>query len=144
MKGSGSALCVLRAAFVSESRVMKSPFPGLDPFIEARGGLWKDFHDDLISGIKHRLAPLLPEHYVVRTGERSYVERIDVERPNRFVIMEALLDAEAREVFLEIYELHPERRLVTAIEVLSPPTNAPAPLAGGSTVANARPCSAAR
>ena len=47
-------------------------FPGMDPFIEACG-LWEDFHHDLISEIKKVLADLLPERYVVRTGERSYI-----------------------------------------------------------------------
>jgi hypothetical protein len=51
---------------------MKSPFPGMDPFIEDRG-LWPDFHDDLIAEIKRSLAARLPERYFVQTGERSYV-----------------------------------------------------------------------
>ncbi len=51
---------------------MKSPFPGMDPYIEA-GGLWADFHDDLIAEIKRSLAARLPERYFVQTGERSYV-----------------------------------------------------------------------
>ena len=51
---------------------MKSPFPGMDPYIEA-AGLWGDFHDDLIAEIKRALAPLLPERYAVRTQERSYI-----------------------------------------------------------------------
>ena len=51
---------------------MKSPFPGMDPYIEA-SGLWADFHDDLIAEIKRSLAARLPERYFVQTGERSYV-----------------------------------------------------------------------
>jgi hypothetical protein len=51
---------------------MKSPFPGMDPFVEDRG-LWPDFHDDLIAEIKRSLAALLPERYFVQTGERAYV-----------------------------------------------------------------------
>src|SRR5205823_4704987 len=51
---------------------MKSPFPGMDPFIEDRG-LWPDFHDDLIAEIKRSLAARLPERYFVQTGERSYI-----------------------------------------------------------------------
>jgi hypothetical protein len=50
---------------------MKSPFPGMDPYIESCG-LWGDFHDDLINEIKRALAGAAPEHYYVRTGERSY------------------------------------------------------------------------
>src|SRR5215467_6449187 len=51
---------------------MRSPFPGMDPYIEARH-LFEDFHHDLISEIKASLASRLPERYVVRAGERSYV-----------------------------------------------------------------------
>lgn len=51
---------------------MRSPFPGMDPYIEACH-LWEDFHHDLLIEIKHALAPLLPARYVVRAGERSYM-----------------------------------------------------------------------
>lgn len=51
---------------------MKSPFPGMDPFIEGCG-LWEDFHDDLIHGIKAGLNHQLPKGYVARTSERAYV-----------------------------------------------------------------------
>ncbi len=55
---------------------MRSPFPGMDPYIEACG-LWGDFHHDLISEIKHALARAAPEHYLVRAGERSYVVLVE-------------------------------------------------------------------
>ncbi|MCI0456471.1 MAG: DUF4058 family protein [Gemmataceae bacterium] len=51
---------------------MKSPFPGMDPYIEARG-LWEDFHHHLIEQVFQALAASVPEHYMVRTGERAYV-----------------------------------------------------------------------
>lgn len=51
---------------------MKSPFPGMDPYIEACG-LFEDFHFDLIGEIKTELARLLPDRYLVKTGERAYV-----------------------------------------------------------------------
>lgn len=51
---------------------MRSPFPGMDPYIEACY-LWDDFHHNLISGIQNARAPVLPKRYVVRAGERSYV-----------------------------------------------------------------------
>ena len=57
---------------------MKSPFPGMDPYIEACG-LWEDFHHDLIAEIKHALAQAAPERYVVRTGERSYLVLVESE-----------------------------------------------------------------
>jgi hypothetical protein len=55
-----------------EDKLMKSPFPGMDPYIEYCG-LWADFHDDLVAEIKRDLAPVLPERYFVQLGERSYV-----------------------------------------------------------------------
>jgi hypothetical protein len=57
---------------------MRSPFPGVDPYIEGCG-LWGDFHPDLITEIKRRLAPRLPPHYLVRQGERPYVSLVEEE-----------------------------------------------------------------
>jgi hypothetical protein len=51
---------------------MKSPFPGMDPFVEGCG-LWSDFHTKLIGEIERALAVTLPERYFIQTGERSYV-----------------------------------------------------------------------
>jgi hypothetical protein len=50
---------------------MKSPFPGMDPYIEAYG-LWEDFHGHLIERIYEQIAGAAPERYFVRAGERSY------------------------------------------------------------------------
>lgn len=73
---------------------MKSPFPGMDPYIEARG-LWGDFHHGLISEIKCALADVAPERYLVRAEERSYIVLVDDEdkashpfRPNASVTTE--------------------------------------------------------
>src|SRR5438552_12398729 len=55
---------------------MKSPFPGMDPYIEACG-LWGDFHTHLIEKIYERLAEVVPDRYLVRTGERSYVVLVE-------------------------------------------------------------------
>jgi hypothetical protein len=57
---------------------MKSPFPGMDPFIEGCG-LWEDFHAALVAEIKNALSLAVPERYVVRFGERSYVVLVDTE-----------------------------------------------------------------
>jgi hypothetical protein len=61
-----------------KERLLKSPFPGMDPYIEACG-LWGDFHHDLISEIKYALAEVAPERYLVRAGERSYVVLVEEE-----------------------------------------------------------------
>src|SRR3954452_1742118 len=57
---------------------MKSPFPGMDPYIEACG-LWEDFHQDLIAQIKAAIARGLPENYAVRSQYRAYVVLAETE-----------------------------------------------------------------
>jgi hypothetical protein len=61
---------------------MKSPFPGMDPYIEA-SQLWGDFHSHLIEAIYGALADAVPERYVVRCGERSYVVLVGAEGKDR-------------------------------------------------------------
>jgi hypothetical protein len=119
---------------------MKSPFPGMDPYIEAHG-LWGDFHYDLISEIKRALAVVLPERYFVRIGERSYIvlayEKGKADHlPIPDVVAEAQSSADPvemlafvverfRENFIEIFETSEGERLVTCIEVLSPSNKRP-------------------
>jgi Protein of unknown function (DUF4058) len=55
---------------------MRSPFPGMDPYIEACG-LWGDFHHRLISEIQDALSEVAPERYLVRAGERSYIVLVE-------------------------------------------------------------------
>jgi hypothetical protein len=135
---------------------MKSPFPGMDPYIEV-SNLWGDFHDLLIAEIHRTLSLSLPPGYVARTGRRSYIiltesetrddqpfiPDIKVTAPRRGkgtasparpthppptratselqpVTLRAFIEEQFEETFLDIYELEPERRLVTSIEVLSP------------------------
>ncbi len=89
---------------------MKSPFPGMDPYIEACG-LWEDFHTHLVAQISDTLAEAAPPQYLVRAGERSYVVLVDSEE---------FIEETFREAFVDIYTTTPEQRLVTCIEVLSP------------------------
>src|SRR5262249_46151711 len=129
---------------------MKSPFPGMDPYIEACG-LWEDFHTHMIEKLYDALSPVLPPGYVARAGNRSYVllgesqekkehtfvpdVSVASERGRRSqpggsqpaaeaatttkaepVLLQAFIEAEFEEKFIDIYELKPERRLVTSIE----------------------------
>lgn len=127
---------------------MKSPFPGMDPYIEERG-LFEDFHNKLISEIERTLAAAVPERYVVRLPERSYVvlEEADGKKAHVFlpdvgvlahqpppgavavadsaldeegIAMRAFIGDEFRETFVEVYVTDPEETLVTCIEALSP------------------------
>ena len=127
---------------------MQCPFPGMDPYIEM-SGLWDDFHADMIAEIKRAIAPQLPPHDAVRTGERYYVDvcsptdlgAVDdrlVQSDARVVALAdraksaagpALLEApvetdvalelEFREKFLDIREMR-SGHIVTTIELLSP------------------------
>jgi hypothetical protein len=51
---------------------MKSPFPGMDPYIES-SGLWEDFHGLLIADVHRALASALPEKDFAQTAVRAYV-----------------------------------------------------------------------
>jgi hypothetical protein len=57
---------------------MKSPFPGMDPYIEACG-LWEGFHSHLIEAIYRDIAVTLPEGYTIDTAVRSYVVIFEAE-----------------------------------------------------------------
>ena len=54
---------------------MPSPFPGMDPYIEACR-LWDDFHHKLIGEIDTALAAIVPGNYTVRQGERAYITQM--------------------------------------------------------------------
>jgi hypothetical protein len=57
---------------------MKSPFPGMDPYIEVCG-LWEGFHNRLISKIDETLAQILPQGYIIDTAVRSYIVLMESE-----------------------------------------------------------------
>src|SRR5689334_23201705 len=56
----------------------KSPFPGMDPFIES-AGYWGDFHHGLVTDIQRALARIAPDRYYLRAGERSYIVCVEDE-----------------------------------------------------------------
>jgi hypothetical protein len=125
---------------------MASPFPGMDPFIEAQE--WDDFHPRLIDEISDALVPQVRPRYVVRIERRIYVEhhadgqgafiRPDVavleregapSRPGRVataprvtvapVMVPLPIPEPRREVFLSLRR-RDTMELVTTIEALSP------------------------
>jgi hypothetical protein len=130
---------------------MKSPFPGMDPFLEAQGR-WPDFHGRMITYCCDAISQTLPEPYVAQMGEDVRLvtwqtEPARVIRPDVAVIRTlgpagpataqgggvATLEPvtipfadfaeEVRETWIEIFRL-PDQRLVTAIELLSPTNKA--------------------
>src|SRR5437660_3830335 len=57
---------------------MKSPFPGMDPYLEM-GSLWEGFHNRLVHKIDETLAQVLPSGYTIDTAVRSYVVLMEAE-----------------------------------------------------------------
>ena len=126
---------------------MRSPFPGMDPYLEDQGR-WPDFHSRVITYGCDVVSQALPDDYVAQMGEEvrvvSWREGHDRSmRPDVAIVrhggsggpepagggMVATLEPiaipfaaaidEVRDTWIEIRRL-PYERLVTAIEVLSP------------------------
>ncbi len=127
---------------------MQSPFPGMDPYLENRL-IFPDFHDGFIAYLREAIQPGLPEPYYAALGRRAWVEiserfvgpDVNVVAPRKHrhpsraqissietVTMEVTPPVvvtvphdEQSETTIEIYiGRGSDRRLVTAIEVLSP------------------------
>jgi Protein of unknown function (DUF4058) len=127
---------------------MRSPFPGMDPWLE-HPDLWPDVHNRLIVAICDALASRIKPRYVARVESRTtLLSSLDVEavygpdvairsatlaRRRRKAGVTALKDTdvkplpvivpigrdEVNETFLNILEAS-TRKLVTVIEILSP------------------------
>lgn len=126
---------------------MRSPFPGMDPYLEDPA-LWPDVQHGFIEGIRAYLAPMLAPYFYVRVEQRVYVTSpyedpgypvlvpgVVVTRPLREsaipsgwpgqpaitapMVVETLLEAEIRDHYLEVRDAR-SHQVVTAIEVLSP------------------------
>lgn len=124
---------------------MLSPFPGMDPYLEAPNG-WPGVHHWLISAIGEVLIGELVPQYVVSVEERVYitddedpethqqlapdlfiVERAGAAAPRQAAyglatpptIIERLPALEVRDRYLTIYD-RKSRELITTLEVLSP------------------------
>ena len=129
---------------------MPSPFPGMDPFLEAPN-IFPDLHDRLINGISDAINQQLRPPYYSAIASRVFVEHSErLIGPDVSVILEsdklppadhgsatAVLNSievqpivihvphdEVREQFLEIRTVGDER-LVTSIEVLSASNKSP-------------------
>jgi hypothetical protein len=128
---------------------MKSPFPGMDPYLEAR---WSDVHASLLFAIKEALQPELPTGLRARTEERVVLEDAGGEPISRYRPDVAVVDIGAGQPsgggvavavavpepftvrffdepqvdrFLQIVDVTNGNRVVTAIEVLSPWNKSP-------------------
>jgi hypothetical protein len=126
--------------------VMKSPFPGMDPYLEQH---WEDVHTALIAYIRDALQPQLSSDLIARMEEKVYVEDESERRRRkpdvRIVEVSAAWEpwsGEASTVVLDkpillepLGDPIPERsvliydsagnRIVTAVEILSPWNKSP-------------------
>lgn len=122
---------------------MPNPFPGMDPYLE--GPLWTTVHSNLIEEIARQLAPKLRPRYLALTNERILVatpDPIEMAYKPRIpdvgiyphqpgggsdtaaaiaapLVLNALVPESMTQTFIEIRDVQ-DRRLVSAIEVLSP------------------------
>ena len=123
---------------------MRSPFPGMDPYLEQ---FWGDVHHSMITYARDMIQKQLPGELLARVDERVFVEPAEdkprtivpdvrvVERGrpasrgprlgNGIAVAEPLVvhiepDEPVRQGFIEIFDLKTGRRVVTVIEVLSP------------------------
>jgi hypothetical protein len=122
---------------------MKSPFPGMDPYLE-HPALWPDVHNRLITALADFLSPLVAPRYYVGVESRAYVVKPEGDhflgRPDIAVaatvytqptpaspmaeeagVLEVELPVgdEISHYYLEIREAQ-THELITAIELLSP------------------------
>ncbi|MEM7118889.1 MAG: DUF4058 family protein [Chloroflexota bacterium] len=123
---------------------MKTPFPGMDPYLEHRA-LWPDVHNSLITAIRDAIVPLVAPNYYVGVESRAYVIRADGDaylgRPDVAIIspiatqpssstktltsdvsvleVDLLAEEEVNHYYLEVRSVH-TNELVTVIELLSP------------------------
>jgi hypothetical protein len=134
-----------------EQIIMPSPFPGMDPYLE-NPEFFPGLHDRMITKISACLQAQLPEHYFSEIRTRVWIEcsergtepDIDVfrshdgsgtseagggvavaEETETQTVAVYVPYEERRESFVEIYSARGGRRLVTAIEVLSPSNKTP-------------------
>jgi hypothetical protein len=126
---------------------MVSPFPGMDPYLE--GEMWQEFHQTLANAIRAQLMPQLTPKYVALLAKRFTVEypALDIMAPPiRSVYPDVHVVASSQgsghqpravaggttaptielpgyeeipQLSIEIRDIA-ERRLITAIEILSP------------------------
>jgi hypothetical protein len=125
---------------------MRSPFPGMDPYLEAPAG-WAGVHSRLINAISEDLAdrlmpaflvtieervylidpdedarrPLVPDLLVVRGADAEHVAASVITPPT---LIEPLVDPEVHDRSVEIRD-RLNREVVATIEILSPRNKAP-------------------
>jgi hypothetical protein len=95
---------------------MKSPFPGMDPYLERH---WGDVRASLVVYGADQMQPTLAVDLVARINTREYLEREPTHTSSRFQ------DEPITESFIEILDIAAQYRVVTTIEFLSSSTKRP-------------------
>lgn len=128
---------------------MPSPFPGMNPYLE-QSDTWEDFHSNFITRAQESLAGMVGPNYVVKIEVRLYLHELSAEERRYFgksdlglvqtgqptsggtgrqrapvQLQMPAVDVE-RHSSLEIRDRR-NRRVVTAIELLSPTNKTPGP-----------------
>lgn len=123
---------------------MKSPFPGMDPYLELH---WRDVHHRLVMYASDQLQAKLPSDLIARVEEQVYVEPDEQQVKGRMIypdvrvtehpgvgreeggvaVAEAVAESiviyipeRTTEGYVEIREAGASQRLITVVEVLSP------------------------
>lgn len=89
---------------------MPSPFPGMDPYLEAPG-IWPDLHERLANEISRSLNQELPAPYYAKLEVRLETGIVE--------------EGEARHQFVEIRDGTRNHKLVALIEIASPSNKRP-------------------
>jgi hypothetical protein len=106
---------------------MRSPFPGMDPYLE---DFWGDFHHSMIVRGSHALQKQLPKRLVARIDIREFLEPIESwprDAAARFkrLALSVGYDEPMRQGFIQIIDVKAGRRAVTVIEITSPSNKVP-------------------
>ena len=127
---------------------MRSPFPGMDPYLEQH---WGDVHQAFVTYLRDALQPQLPGGLRVRMKERVYIEVPDegmrrdyypdvrvIEHPGRrpddggvaaaeptdavvddYLVIDIKIEPKT-ESYIEVLDLRSGNRVITTIVVISP------------------------
>ncbi len=89
---------------------MSSPFPGMDPYLEAPER-WPVFQRQLLTCLNDVLQPGVGDRYRLRSATRVYI--------NEQVLFTSIIREEHREEYLELRQ-RPSGRLITVVDLVSP------------------------
>jgi Protein of unknown function (DUF4058) len=108
---------------------MPSPFPGMDPYLEAPQ-IWPDLHDALAGEIRNELNLTLPSPYYARLEIRPELGVVEQEGERQRVVPDVTVVrylSKIRHHFVEIRDPSQAHKLITLIEIVSPSNKSAGP-----------------